>query len=1453
MTPSHCRCGNGDVTIVPTYFDYVPQFLRWFEEWAEDFCRLRKHKLQNAIQKCRGKNGKDKYCSGNGYDCEQTIRGDEHFVEGECHKCSVVCTPFRQKRSIRSGSDGNKYDGYEKNFYEQLKKSGYGTVNKFLQLLNNETTCTKNSDIEDGGQIDFKTVKSSSASDDGSNKTFYRTTYCEACPWCGAEKDNSRNGGWKAKDDKTCGEGRDYTNYKDTEIPILTGDKTKDDMVKKYNKFCNGNGGNGAPAAATGTATSGGKGEKGHQMEKWKCYYYKKNEDGSEDINFCVLQNNETGTSKKNSMHYNAFFWKWVHDMLMDSIEWRTQLGNCINKDKGKTCITGCKKKCDCFLKWVNEKKTEWTNIKKHFYKQEGFDNEGDKGIPVGGGFGFTHDFVLDELLKKDLLLKIIKETYGNAYEIKHIEELLKETGVLGGGKDNTTIDKLLKHEGDDATKCLEKHKDPCPQQEVTRLRSETNEENATPRSEEDGNPSDEEDEDEDEVEEEAESKEEEDEDRKEESPKETTKEVNPCDIVSKLFQNPNDFSDACTLKYGKTAPTSWKCVPTTSGDSGVTATDSESERHSRAKRGAEHPTKSGDATGGSVCVPPRRRRLYVGKLETLDTDSTSQNDVKTASQPDPLLKAFVESAAIETFFAWHKYKEEKKPQNTSQLLQTTVNGSSEDDENNPEKLLQKGEIPEEFLRQMFYTLGDYRDICVGKTPDGIDTVIVSSSGGSVKDIKSETSSKETDMQKIKKAIDSVFNSGNNQESGSSRSPSVEKTTRESWWKEHAESIWNGMIYALTYNTDSGGKTIEKDETADYTKLWDNNNNKPQNSQYQYNSVTLKEEDESGGGPKPQNPTASGDNNPPKLTDFVLRPPYFRYLEEWGQNFCKERKKRLAQIKVECKVDKDGPKSGNKKCSCYGEDCKTIFSQKYDILPDLECRTCGEECTKYKKWINTKKTQYEKQEKAYIKQKDKCVNGSNKGGGNGVCGIPEKGCDTAAEFLEKLVPCSKTYNDNGEDNKINFNDKEKTFGPSPNCKPCSQFTVDCKNGKCKSSLNGKCQGKITVDTFDTMGEEPQEVVMRVSDNDTNKNGFGDLKDCENAGIFTGIKENKYKCGNFCGYVVCKSENGNTETGSEKKNDGKHIITIRALVTHWIQYFLEDYNRIKHKISHCKNSSEGYTCINGCVEQWIEKKRDEWKKIKEHYQKQYGDNDSNNSFSVRTVLEEFKDRPEFNKAIKPCGSLTDFESSCGLNGDESSKKSKNSNDNDLVKCLFNKLEEKIKTQSCPPQASDDTPATCGGNTPPDDEEPLEETEENTEEAKKNMIPKICEGVIKPEPEVDEGKCEEDDKNVDGEKDEKSESEEGKDTSTSSGEGQDGSPTLPGSEAAEKPAADSPLPSTPSARPNPEQTPPAPAPAAPPSPPTKPQPLPSDNTSDILKTTIPFGIALALTSIALLFLK
>ncbi|ETW45673.1 hypothetical protein PFMALIP_06270, partial [Plasmodium falciparum MaliPS096_E11] len=73
-----CRCekksgtsGDGDVTIVPTYFDYVPQYLRWFEEWAEDFCRKKKKYVDIVKTYCLDE-AKEKYCSLNGYDCTKT-------------------------------------------------------------------------------------------------------------------------------------------------------------------------------------------------------------------------------------------------------------------------------------------------------------------------------------------------------------------------------------------------------------------------------------------------------------------------------------------------------------------------------------------------------------------------------------------------------------------------------------------------------------------------------------------------------------------------------------------------------------------------------------------------------------------------------------------------------------------------------------------------------------------------------------------------------------------------------------------------------------------------------------------------------------------------------------------------------------------------------------------------------------------------------------------------------------------------------------------------------------------------------------------------------------------------------------------------------------------------------------------------------------------------------------
>ncbi|ETW27037.1 hypothetical protein PFFCH_05540, partial [Plasmodium falciparum FCH/4] len=196
----YCRCNddkpNADKpnTDPPTYFDYVPQFLRWFEEWGEDFCRKKKKKLENVQKQCRGEyQGEERYCSRNGYDCEKTKRAIGKYRMGnQCTKCLFACNPYvewidnqrkqfdKQKKKYdeeikkyengasssrrqKGGTNITNYEGYEKKFYEELKDK-YGTVDAFLGLLSKEKTCTAVKDTE-GGKIDFKQVNSGSASD----------------------------------------------------------------------------------------------------------------------------------------------------------------------------------------------------------------------------------------------------------------------------------------------------------------------------------------------------------------------------------------------------------------------------------------------------------------------------------------------------------------------------------------------------------------------------------------------------------------------------------------------------------------------------------------------------------------------------------------------------------------------------------------------------------------------------------------------------------------------------------------------------------------------------------------------------------------------------------------------------------------------------------------------------------------------------------------------------------------------------------------------------------------------------------------------------------------------------------------------------------------------------------------------------------------------------------------
>ncbi|EUR73190.1 hypothetical protein PFBG_02052 [Plasmodium falciparum 7G8] len=1233
VAKDHCRCEGANV--VPTYFDYVPQYLRWFEEWAEDFCRKRKHKLKDSIEKCRkGEDGKEKYCDLNRHDCVKTIRGDHDFVEDdECHKCSVACAGFvkwidnqkleflKQKKKYdkeikkANGKNGTSItigkttinNIYAKEFYKKLKQAQYKDVEKFLKKLSNEGICQKPPEVgnEKADNVDF--------TKDETNGTFYRTKYCEACPWCGVKKQNGK-GKWEAKDYRDCNPGKDYTKYKHTEIPILTPDKSQSGILKKYNKFCDSvNGKNGAPGTAPG--------KNGNQIVTWTCYYKKnENRDGKKDFNFCVLQDKKTGTSEEKSMHYNSFFWDWVYHMLHDSVEWRNELGSCIDNAKSQNCKNNkCNRECGCFLKWVVKKKEEWGKIIEHFYKQE--------NIEAG-----LHDITLEFLLKKEELLKIIEGTYGNAKELEGINKILDEeekntqeadggsgTGGPPAGKKKTLMDKLLNHEERIATKCQKDCQEPQKPQEQEREdpgRSAVTSRDTPPLAGGGGgHPSsdddqEEDDEDDAEEEEEEENVEEqppavEDQEEKEEKPKkeETTPSLDVCETVKSALTNNDNLNEACTLKYNKGKNYGWRCVP-----SGSTPESGKSD--------------------GSICVPPRRRRLYVGKLEQwakkqssqesgdkATEGSKSQGDAASQSQSSSvsethsqsssssssppsnpragdaaLRDAFIQTAAIETFFLWHRYKkikekEEKEKQEADEIVARTPTEDTE------QKQLNEGNIPEEFKRQMFYTLGDYRDICVGVKDDDV--------------IKALKDSGDKNIDTITNKIKEILN-------GEKKQPEKENSDkRKTWWDKNVESIWNGMICALTYdtNTTSGDKHTLKQNKSLKEKLWDESTKKPKKPQYQYQTAKL-EEEYSG-----EKKTNDDPLNNPKLKNFVERPPYFRYLEEWGQNFCKERKKRLEKIYKDCR----GGENTTRYSSGDGEDCTQMLRDDPSTFHSIEYPGCATSCSSYRKWIKGKRKEYDEQQNAYNEQKNSYQsqhNGSGPNKDDNEFYTKLETCSKAGDFLENIKdgPCTK--NNNGGNN-INFNNTDDTFKHAENCNPCSEFKIKCENGVCngdgkKVNCNG---GKISAENINNSTV----IDMLVSDDGTKK-FEGDLEPCGSAGIFQGIRKDEWTCEKVCGYVVCKPKKVNGETVTKEKDNGKHIVQIRALLRLWLEYFLEDYKKIKHKISHCTKTDQRSTCIKGCVEKWVEEKRKEWENIKKRFLEQYKNNEQND-YNMRSFLEE----------------------------------------------------------------------------------------------------------------------------------------------------------------------------------------------------------------------------------------
>ncbi|KNG76228.1 erythrocyte membrane protein 1 [Plasmodium falciparum IGH-CR14] len=1484
-TQNNCRCTTHDV---PTYFDYVPQYLRWFEEWAEDFCRKRKHKLQNAKEQCRegeDQSGGERYCDFNGYDCKGTASGKHKYLwDYKCAGCFFWCSDFRkwmknqqkefdkqvkkygteisgavggvssrQRRAV-GGETATNYEEYESKFYKILKDD-YENVDAFLEKLSKEGICQSQPQVED------EKASSVNFTNGHSNKTFSHTEICEPCPWCGV---NGTKGNWERIDDhNACKEEELYTpknNVNPTKINVLTSGEGREDIAKRLNAFCQTQNGGG------GSGYCGGTNSDSSLCEPWQCYEFKDlqkdGQDVGEDDNLkgagglCILEKTNSEENGKKQKTFNNFFNFWVAHVLKDSIEWREKLGKCLENGK-KTCKNKqCRKNCECYESWVKQKGEEWKLIEPHYKKQD-------------FGQGWTPYNVLEWNLQYDYFPSIVKAYPG----VKFVEEIKKKNiideninHILNATRDDNSIDKLLLYEKEIAETCKEKNPEKCPEdtaggrslvtQRGPTVDSETNVQPADPK-DTDHDSSDEDDEDDDssddhvqelETEEnEAEpAKEEEEESQEPDKGPQQEEEKGPkvkvdtkldvCATVATALKGDKSLNAACALKYVTGKNYGWRCV----APSGTT---------SGGKDGA---------TGGSICVPPRRRKLYIGKLEqwanssgsdtqargsepqvgeasqqqeqqqqqqqqqqqTHSTDSSSTTPTSN-SRDDDLRNAFIQSAAVETFFLWHKYKADKQkeiaekkkreleengelpftfatessgdmkalPGAAAQAPQLTSKNS--DDPNDPNNIY-SGKIPPDFLRQMFYTLADYKDILYSGSNDNTKS-------STYNDIISGDKEMKAKEEKVKKAIQEFFQNGDSK-------PASDKDP-ESWWNNNAKHIWHGMICALTYEEkDAKGQSAKIEQNEDLKeKLLDKDGNKPkEDGNYTYEKVELKDE-KSETRPKPQNPATSSDT--PLLSEFVLRPPYFRYLEEWGETFCRERKKRLDQIYKDCY------KNGER-CSGDGLECNDPVPKNEEIFGDFDCSTCARHCRFYKKWIDIKKKEFDKQSNAYGQQKENYVNGNNKGGGdNGFCTKLKENYTDAASFLNRLKsgPCKK---DNGESNgndheedEIKFDEKHKTFKHTQYCDPCSKFKINCKeNGNCKRDTENKCDGKTPIDAkqIEQMKNSTPDVVMRVSDNDTSTFEGDDLKVCEGKGIFKGISEDVWKCGEYCGVHVCTlKKNVNNGKGDEKP------IIMKELLQRWLEYFFEDYNKINKKLKTCTKSENKSTCIKGCVEKWIDKKKEEWKNINNNYLEQYTKDNESSSNDLYSFLEQAPFHDEVNKAIKPCSDLHQFEESRHCNGAANTEKVKDGNKSYVIDCMLNKLQQ--KATSCAEAHKENSVQTCSPapRETPDDEEDLtlEETEENPEEAKKNMMPTICEDMVPQEPEA---------------------------------EVEDGC----------KPAR------APSADTKSDQPPPAiPTPAAP-IPQPQPQPPPQADepfNRDILEKTIPFGVALALGSIAFLFLK
>ncbi|SCM18882.1 erythrocyte membrane protein 1, PfEMP1, putative [Plasmodium sp.] len=637
-----------------------------------------------------------------------------------------------------------------------------------------------------------------------------------------------------------------------------------------------------------------------------------------------------------------------------------------------------------------------------------------------------------------------------------------------------------------------------------------------------------------------------------------------PCTIVHSILGDKTSigYREGCKQKYGNGMYNGWDC------------------------------SNSVEKGNQGACIPPRRQKLYVYNIKELKDET--QNGLRTA---------FIECAAVETFFAWHKYKKDKKNEKNEEIY---IGGELSPEEK-AQNELETGEIPDDFKRQMFYTFGDYRDICLGN------------------DIGSDMKDVQTNINKF------ITNIG---------SKNVQE--RKDFWNKYAKDIWDAMVCALSYNTETKIKNEEL-----HKKLIDPNNKK-RNENVTFSTVKIT-----------------------TFLEFSEKTQYIRWFEEWADEFCRKKKLKLENIKKDCRVE-----HGKNKCSDEGYSCDLIEQTNNNIFKNFLCPSCEKDCTNYKKWINTKKNEFhkhkEKYEKKYKGDKHRVdtVNGKNN-----VTLYDELKKEYKEhkffEFLKKGPICKNI----DESIQIDSNDPEKTFSHSYNCKSCPILEHICVHKKCESKNVTKCKKTKFFKGTEIRTEEPIPIDILV-DNNKKKNISYDIKsDYKECDLFKNLGKQQWECKYICNLDVCELKKIDNDIENEE------LISIEVLIKRWLEYFLKDYNKIKKILNPCINNETNTLCIKDCyknfecVKKWIGTKTEEWKKIKERYLKQYNNEDEDISYNLKVFLQQGIFTNYINNALDKGETLHTLKEldECvqpnKSNGKPCEKK-------DVITVLFNRLTEKI---------------------------------------------------------------------------------------------------------------------------------------------------------------------------------